>query len=240
VRTLAIICLLFDMFHVGVYLTLGAMFHFWIVMNLIIYTSALRLRESDFTLTMKICCVAATLFGSFFFYTNYLGWLDSGKLVSTSFVAVTRDGRQVPVPQGYFGIYSYSIAQAKMYIPDDSFRRRIAGNNHNLTEWRDATSCGPEIIHHQESDVSLDQILGFMRKTHQFMKDHPYIKQENLYYFYPQHMLPNPFIFTEFNRLKIDDIVAYKYVVESVCLSLDNGKLVRDVRKRNEYQANVE
>jgi hypothetical protein len=240
VRTLAIICLLFDIFHIGVYLTLGALFHFWIVMNLIIYTSALRLREEEFTPLMKACCIAATLFGSYFFYTNYLGWLDSGKVVSTNFVAETRDGREVPVPSGYFGIYSYSIAQAKMFIPDDSFRRRIAGNNHNLEEWHDAISCGPEILHAQSSDVSLAQVLGFIRRTDSFMRDHPYIKEYNLYYFYPQHMLPNPFVFTDFNRLKIDDIVAYKYVVDSVCLSLNNGKLVRDVRKRNEYEVRIE
>jgi hypothetical protein len=209
-------------------------------MNLIIYTSALRLREEEFTPLMKACCIAATLFGSYFFYTNYLGWLDSGKVVSTNFVAETRDGREVPVPSGYFGIYSYSIAQAKMFIPDDSFRRRIAGNNHNLEEWHDAISCGPEILHTQSSDVSLAQVLGFIRRTDSFMRDHPYIKEYNLYYFYPQHMLPNPFVFTDFNRLKIDDIVAYKYVVDSVCLSLNNGKLVRDVRKRNEYEVRIE
>ena len=240
VKLLALLCLLFDVFHVGVYLTLGAMFHFWIVMNLIIYASALRLREQDFTMPMKICCLAATLFGSFFFYTNQLGWLDSGKVVSTRFLAVTRDGQEVPVPEGYFGIYSYSIAQAKMYIPDGSFRRRIAGNNHNLTEWADARTCGPEVLDHQGSDVSLEQVLGFMRKTHDFMREHPYIKADNLYYFYPQHMLPNPFVFTAFNRLKIDDIVAYKYVVESACLSLADGKLVRDVRKRDEYEVPVQ
>jgi hypothetical protein len=240
VRTLAIVCLLFDVFHVGVYLTLGAMFHFWIVMNLIIYTSALRLKEAEFTPLMKICCIAATLFGSYFFYTNYLGWLDSGKMVSMSFFAETRDGHQVPIPSGYFGIYSYSIAQGRMFIPDNSFRLRIAGNNHNLTEWHDAISCGPEVLPHQDSDVRLAQVLGFIRKTDRFMRDHPYIKENNLYYFYPQHMLPNPFVFTEFNRLRIDDIVAYKYVVESVCLSLDNGKLVRGVRKQNQYEARIE
>jgi hypothetical protein len=240
VRTLAIICLLFDVFHVGVYLTLGAMFHFWIIMNLIIYASALRLREQEFTGMMKACCLATTIFGSLFFYTNHLGWLDSGKLVSLNFVAVTRDGREVRVPAGYFGIYSYSIAQAKMYIPDNSFRRRTAGNNHNLAEWHDATSCGPEILAHQDSEVSLDQVLGFIRRTHDFMKEYPFIKEYNLYYVYPQHMLPNPWVFTDFNRLNIDDIVAYKYVVDSVCLSLDNGKLVRNVRKRDEYEVRVD
>jgi hypothetical protein len=240
VRTLAIICLLFDVFHIGVYLTLGALFHFWIVMNLLIYTSALRLREAEFTPLMKVCCVATTLFGSFFFYTNYLGWLDSGKVVSTNFVAETRDGREVPIPSGYFGIYSYSIAQAKMFIPDDSFRRRVAGNNHDLKEWYDAIACGSEILHTQSSDVSLPQVLKFIRKTDRFMRDHPYIKAYNLYYFYPQHMLPNPFVFTDFNRLEINDIVAYKYVVDSACISLDNGKLVRDVRKRNEYEVRIE
>jgi hypothetical protein len=240
VRTLAILCLLFDAFHIGVYLTLGAMFHFWIIMNLIIYTSALRLKEREFTPLMKVCVMAATLFAGWFFYVNHLGWLDSAKLVSMNFVAVTRDGQDVRVPAGYFGIYSYSIAQGRLYVPDNSFRLRVAGNNHNLADWLDGTSCGPESLAHQKSDLTLDQVSGFIRRTHAFMKEHPFIKADNLYYLYPQHMLPNPFVFTEFNRLKIDDIVAYKYLVESVCLSLKDGKLVRDVRKRNEYEVPVD
>ena len=240
VRTLAILCLLFDAFHIGVYLTLGAMFHFWIIMNLIIYTSALRLKEREFTPLMKTCCIAATIFAGAFFYVNYLGWLDTGKVVSMNFTAVTRDGREVRVPAGYFGIYSYSVAQGRLYVPDNSFPVRVAGNTHNLADWEDGRTCGPETVAHQKSDLTLDQVLGFIRRTHAYMKEYPFIKENNLYYFYPQHMLPNPIVFTDFNRLKIDDIVAYKYVVESVCLSLEGGKLVRDVHKWNEYEVPVD
>jgi hypothetical protein len=239
VRTLALITLLFDMFHVGVYLTLGALFHFWIVMNLLIYTSAWRLPEKQFTPLMKICCIATVLFGSVLFYTNYLGWLDGGKLVSTRFFAETRDGREVWIPSAYFGIYSYNIAQGKMYIPDNHFRYRIGGNNHNLANWNDAISCGPEIVLHQNVGVHLPDVQSAVRRTDSFMRAHPSIKNYNLFYLYPHHMQPNPFVFREFNSLKIDDIVGYKYVTDSVCLSVANGRLVRDVRKRDEFEIPV-
>ena len=39
-KALMAFTLLFDIFHIGVYLTLGALFHFWILMNLIVYISA--------------------------------------------------------------------------------------------------------------------------------------------------------------------------------------------------------
>jgi hypothetical protein len=67
------------------------------------------------------------------------------------------------------------------------------------------------------------------------MRRHPIIKNDNLYYFYPHHMLPNPWVFTEFNRLGIEDIVAYKYEVDSVCLSLEDGRLVRDVKRASDF-----
>jgi hypothetical protein len=44
-------------------------------------------------------------------------------------------------------------------------------------------------------------------------------------------MVPNPFEYQAFNALKMSDIVAYDYRVDSVCLSLKDGKLQRDVRK---------
>ena len=76
VRWLLFFTLLFDVFHIGVYMTLGALFHFWIAVNLIVYTSAWRLKDNQITPMMKLVCIAATLFGHTIFYTNFLGWLD--------------------------------------------------------------------------------------------------------------------------------------------------------------------
>jgi hypothetical protein len=52
-------------------------------------------------------------------------------------------------------------------------------------------------------------------------------------------MQPNPGVFREFNRLSLDEIIGYKYVVESVCLTLRDGQLQRDVRKREEFSFDV-
>jgi hypothetical protein len=71
------------------------------------------------------------------------------------------------------------------------------------------------------------------------MTRYPAIKNQNLYYLYPHHMQPNPWVFTEFNNLRMEDIVGYKYVVDSVCLTLRDGALVRDVKKRAEFRFDV-
>ena len=239
VRWLLFFTLLFDIFHIGVYMTLGALFHFWIAVNLIIYTSAWRLKDNEITSMMKLVCVLTVLFGHTIFYTNWLGWLDGAKLASPQFYAMTKDGREVWVPQVYYGIYSYTIAQAATYVPEGHFNFRIGGNNLNLNDWHDATSCGPRVAETQTTGATLKDMENLVRDTHSFMVRHPYIKNDNLYYFYPHHMQPNPWVFREFNRLNIEDIVGYKYVVESVCLTLRDGQLVRDVKKRDEYRFDV-
>jgi hypothetical protein len=39
--------------------------------------------------------------------------------------------------------------------------------------------------------------------------------------------------------LSMNDIVGYHYVVDSVCLGLEDGKLTRDVRKTTDYTVDV-
>jgi hypothetical protein len=236
---LSIFCLLFDMFHIGVYLTLGALFFFWIAVNLIIVASAARVGRENFTPAMKVVMVLTTLFGYHAFYTNYLGWLDAAKLASPQFLAKTRDGREIPVPSNYFGIFSYTIAQTGMYIPDNHFMSRTGGNHEELESWKEARSCGPAIVEHQDTGVSLQSVEDLVHQTDRLMREHPAVKDLNLYYLYPHHMLPNPWMYTAFNGLKMDDIVGYEYVIDSVCLNLRDGKLVRDVRKRSIFPIDV-
>jgi hypothetical protein len=80
----------------------------------------------------------------------------------------------------------------------------------------------------QATGSTLGAVERLVRETHQFMQRHPAIKNYSLYYFYPHHMQPNPWVFTEFNRLRLEEIVGYKYVVESVCLTLEGGRLRQD------------
>ncbi|MGH6979594.1 MAG: hypothetical protein ACREFC_00155 [Stellaceae bacterium] len=239
-RLLMLFTVLFDLFHIAVYFTLGAFFFFWIAVNVLIYASARRIDDREFTPAMKLTALASVVLAHFVFYTNHLGWLDGAKLASPSVVAETRDGREVAVPAVYFGLLSYSIGQTATYIPDDHFPMRLGGNTYSQAEWHDAQSCGPEIRHHQDTGVGASAITRMVRETDAAMRLHPDVKNLNLYYFYPNHMPANPLMFTDFNRLKIDDIVGYRYRVESVCLGLHDGVLARDVRKRTDMPIDVE
>lgn len=239
-RVLMAMTLLYDLFHVGVYFTLGALFIFWIAVNLLICESARVLDKSvPFTRQMKLTLVVATFAGHYLFYTSHLGWLDGAKLASPSFVAETADGRMVPVPSVFFGIRSYSIAQTVMFAPDDHFPVRIGGNSYNQADWRDAQSCGPNTAPHQTTTTSFAAVVQMVRETDQAMRQEPAVKDDNLYYLYPHHMLANPLLFKEFNALSMDDIVRYHYVVDSVCLGLKDGRLTRDVRKTTDTPIDV-
>jgi hypothetical protein len=235
-RALSFFCLLFDVFHIGVYFTLGALFFFWIATNLFIVAAARTLPRSGFTPAMKVVMVVTVICGRFFFYTNHLGWLDGPKLASPRFFVETQDGRQILAPSTYFGIYSYMIGTGTMYIPENHFRARVGGNNHDLVTWHDATSCGPESLPRQDTGVTMEAVEKLVRETDRFFRAYPWVKNSNSFYAYPHHMLSNPWMYGEFNKLTMDDIVAYHYAVDSVCLALEEGKLVRDVRKRTDYR----
>jgi hypothetical protein len=235
-RALSFFCLLFDLFHLGVYFTLGALFLFWIAVNLFIVAAARALPPNGFTMAMKVTMVVTVVCGRFFFYTNYLGWLDGPKLASPRFFVETRDGEQILAPSTYFGIYSYMIGTGSLYVPENHFRLRVGGNNRDLASWHDAITCGSEILSHQDSPASLEAVKNLVHRTDRFFRANAWVKETNGFYAYPHHMLSNPWMYPEFNKLRMDDIVAYHYVVDSVCLGLAEGKLVRDVRKRTDYR----
>lgn len=238
-RVLMIFTLLFDLFHLAVYFTLGALFFFWIAVNVLIYLSVKNADDKILTPSMKIVGLVAIGAAHFLFYTSHLGWLDAAQLASPHFTAETREGRQVPVPSVYFGINSYSIAQTAMYIPGGHYPMRLGGNTYTPAEWRSAQRCTPDPRPRQDTGVTLPSIFNMVRQTDAAMRRDPSVKNLNLYYIYPHHMIANPFLFGPFNHLRINDIVRYHYIVDSVCLHLHDGHLVRDVRKSTDIPINV-
>jgi hypothetical protein len=234
-RVLLSFTVFFDLFHVVVWFTLGALFQYWVLVNILIFVSAQHLSVKRFTNSMRVVMALSVFIAPKFFYVNHLGWLDGAKLASPQILAHTRDGRTVSVPGPYFGLFSYNIAQGRLYAPDGAFPNWQAGNHKSLTTWHDAIICGPARAAKQKEYASLGAVRNMIERTDRFAREHPWYKGENTYYFYPHHMLPNPWRFREFNQLTIDDITGYTYRVDSVCLDLRNGVLHRDVRDRWDY-----
>jgi hypothetical protein len=229
-RILLALTIFYDIFHIGVYFTLGALFFFWILVNVLVFASAKHLPGKRLTMPMTVAMLLTIFFGGRFFYTNHLGWLDGAKLASTHFYAKTRDGRSVLIPGPFFGLYSYSIAQGRLFIPAGSFPLREGGNTRTLADWADAKTCGP-IVTTADSTTKLSSVQHIVNTTDMFARAHPWFKSWNAYYYYPSHMVANPFDFAEFNKLSMNDIVGYTYRVDSVCLALKGGHLQRNVVK---------
>jgi len=238
-RVLLALTVFYDLFHIGVYLTLGALFLFWIVVNLLVFVTAQKLPGRNLTNGMRVIMLLAIVFGDRYFYTNHLGWLDGAKIASPRFFAVDRDGNSALIPGPYFGIFAYDIAMGRLYLPNNAFPMRIGGNTVGLTDWRDAQECGPMRLGTQDTGVTLDAVRNLVLSTDRFAREHPWFKTWNTYYYYPHHMLANPFDFTAFNAMKVDDIVSYTYSVDSVCLGLKDGRLVRNVKDHWEYRIPV-
>jgi hypothetical protein len=230
-RTLLTFTIAFDLFHVVVYFTLGAIFQFWVFVNILVFASVLTIPKEKFTNAIRVVMFIFTIWGNYVFYTSHLGWLDGAKIAAPNVYAETKDGRRVLMPAVFFGIFSYTINQTQAYIPPGNFKQTHGGNHKNLADFYDAQVCGPKVMGEQKTGVSLQAMQNLIRNADRFMRDHPAVKNYNLYYLYPHHMLPNPPMFSEFNKLTMEDIVGYYYVVDSVCLSLKDGKLHRDIRK---------
>ena len=78
-----------------------------------------------------------------------------------------------------------------------------------------------------------------LRTVHHLMAGHPVVKDAVLFYMLPHHMFSNPFGYAAFNQLRMSDIAKYHYIVESVCLDLADGVLVRNVKHRSEFTIDV-
>ena len=198
------------MFHLGVYLTLGALFFFWIGPT---WSSSPRPAGSGlagFTPGHEDRDGLDHPARYHVFYTNYLGWLDAAKLASPQFLAKTRDGREIPVPSNYFGIFSYTIAQTGMYIPDNHFMSRTGGNHDELELWNEARSCGSLTVEHQDTGVSLQSVEDLVHQTDRLIRKHPAVKDLN------SSITSTPItccqirgLYTAFNKLRMDEIVGY-------------------------------
>lgn len=238
-RALILFTLAFDLMHLGIYGTLGAFFLLWIALNVIILISLSRMTDQEFTRDIKITAMVTAILGYLSFSTAELGWLDGVKVVRTVFYARTEDGRQVPVPPAMFGLASYKLAHATLDLPPGHFKVRYGGNVNTRREWEDANTCGPAVVERRQTFTPVDRVERLVRDAHRNLSDHPWIKQMGLFYAYPHHLPTNPTQYPAFNRLDMEDVRGYSYVVESACLYVTNGRLTEKVVKRSEVPLDV-
>ena len=230
--------LAFDLMHLAIYFSLGAFFFLWIALNIVILLSLKAMSDSELTPAVKITAILCAILGYLSFYQAGLGWLDGKKVVRPMVYAQLENGRSVLVPPATFGLYAYQMAHGDPYIPDNHFQLR-AGGNATISDWDDASTCGPVIVEKQTFVRSLDEIEAMVRAADSFYRRHPWIKEFGLYYLYPHHSPSNPAFFKGYDEIEMADIRGYTYVVESSCIGVRDGRLDNDVRVRSEFEFGV-
>ena len=242
VRYLLILAMFFEVFHIAVFFTIAALFWTWIGFNMIVVMCCSRLREEEFTPAMKTAAFVSVFLAPLFFDIPRLGWLDTRSVVSEYFTVETADGRTAQVPTAYFMTpSSYTAGHAAMFVPPGHFAWTISGTQSTLHNMREANACAlPKVDSEQNIGPNLSAIAMLVKNTHVFMTTYPFMKNAGLFYLLPHHMFSDPFYYREFNHISVRDIVRYRYVVDSVCLSLKDGVLARDVQKRSEYPIDVQ
>lgn len=237
-RWLIWITIAYDVFHISVYLALGLLFWKWIALNTIILTTLLAVKDEQWDKAARLTCLACVLLGAAFFRTATLAWYDTPGFTSVYFEAALKNGERVRIPNAYFLSSSYQVSQGRLWWPGGvgHFNHSIWGSVLHYDDALSGRTCAPpsrttpaEPLYGPPSAVG-HFIQAQHRKVLQRIDDQGRFN----YYLLPHHHVPSPFVADPFYRVDKRDIATYFIVNDSVCLSLDHGRLKRRVIKRDE------
>jgi len=234
-RWLLAATLLFDAFHLLVFALFGLIFWKWIALNLIITGAIALTPDWAWSRSARAVCVGFVLAGMLFFKTATLAWYDAPGFASVFFEAETRDGRRLRAPNAFFDMASYQVSQGRLYFPADGghFRGNIWGSVLHWEELQAARACRPPAAPGPELYGPLERVGAYVAAQHEAALQRP---SGFDYRWRLHHHMPNPWLPDAFRRLDKREVRAYYFVVESVCLRLEEGRLQRRVLRRSEYR----
>ena len=231
-----LLTVVYDVFHIVVYVTFGLIFWKWIALNAIVLATLATVPDVWWTRSVKLAAAASVLVGAIFFKTATLAWYDSPGFMSVFFEVELESGERVRVPPAFFHSASYQASQARYYAPPtlDHFNFAIWGSVLHHADVTAGRECKiPERTAPTEARYGpLETLSSYVARHHEkaaaranpdgYYRVGPYI----------HHHMPTPFLKTAFADVRIRDVKAYHYVAESVCLGLENGRLTRDLKAR--------
>ncbi|MEM9168283.1 MAG: hypothetical protein AAGC56_01415 [Pseudomonadota bacterium] len=228
----------YDLFHVIVYVTFGLIFWKWIALNAIVLATLTAVPDAMWTRSVRYVALASVLAGAVFFKTATLAWYDSPGFMSVYFEAEMQDGERVRLPPAFFHSASYQISQARLYAPpaEGHFNFAIWGSVLRYADVKAGRECrAPERDGPPEARYGpVEAVRAYIAEHHKkVLRD---ARPDGTYKVGPyiHHHMPSPFITPRSAQIQVRDIAAYRWIVESVCLGLENGRLTRDVLQRTE------
>ncbi len=232
-RLLLILLIIFDVMHLSIALAAGANFWPWIILNLAIASIVARKDYRQPAWPTAVGCSLFILASIHLVSVAYLGWYDTGANNKEFVLAEDRSGKRYYVSPNFFTFYSYPFAHMDYGVPDPQTAFAVGhpnGGAYSFKAMEDDRRCDVPALTAGNSEIPAPDpglgpfIINYMalalrieRRTGLFP-----------YNVYPHHFYERWTLMAPFNALEKDQIAAYIYRRESVCLSIVNG----DVRRR--------
>lgn len=230
IRWAIIVTIVYDIFHIGIYVFTGIFFWKFILLNLSIVAALAPIRNTLLTGPQRLALAVAVLVSPLIFHiAPSFAWLDSRSMNQVHFYAVTDDGSELEVPSNYFLPLSVTVAQQRLVWPrrgpfptwtwgttreQDIMERGLA------CDWDHSGDSVPEAAYH----LSKVQIVDLMSRYHKLILHNVDSDGRIAYNRYPHHIFSLPWRDQEFNALDKRRIVAYRYLNEAICLEFADGK----------------
>lgn len=236
-RWLIVATLALDAFHILVWATLGLFFWKWIALNAIIVATLAAVREDEWNRVARWTAFAFVVAGVGLFRVATLAWYETPGFASPYFVATMDDGRRYRIPNAAFLSSSYQVSQGRLWWPGGAghFNPSIWGSVLRHEDAVAGRTCTPprRTAPAEPAWGPPRALAGFVRAYHRQTLGRLDGDGHLGYYRVPHHHVPSPFVADPYWQLDKRRVAAYSLVVDSVCLSLDHGRLARRVIARD-------
>ncbi len=223
---------IFDIFHILVFLFTGIFFWKWIVINsALLFVVSKYIKSfpiSRFSLLLVPMLMVAAMAS---FHLQKLAWADTNYSMVLKTEALLDDGTVVRVPSNHFLTYSFNFSGPWHLHRDESFYSYyppfVWGGVFDMDKFNHAKdTCGqfpsesllpltgerPEVTF----NTKFDALVRRQHKVVSQYQDMPYLVD-----FFPHHVWSIPGYFHDYYRVNLDHIRGYRFTVTESCLYPD-------------------
>lgn len=241
IRWMIALTILFDIFHVAIFVLTGIFFWKWVILNLSIVVGLRYFPQEKIQKTAVATGIVCMLSAPYVFFTAKLGWFDTRSPVISYVEAITKSNEYIRVPSNYFLMSSITFAQNRVIRPlIGHFQTGGFGIARSYTLMQEANACQLSApAPHMITRTAMRRLQVFLEKHHKFILSRVDTRGYYNYDVYPHHIWSNPWEFSAFNALDKRDIIGYRIVAESACLDFKEGRFSKTIKYRSTQEINL-
>ena len=220
----AVLTLVFDAWHLGVFVTTGIFFWKWILLNAG-FVAAFRLAPRSPTLLARMAGCVLCIIAPSAFHTFPAGWYDSFHLNRLSVYAETLDGTSVRVPPAFFLHYSFGAVADVFWAPgvtQSLYPTGTYGTTFRYGDAMESSACAPRTAAAAMPGPAVNPRIGtLVQALHAdalaHADPHSGAPAAWRYWLYPFHIVTNLPAFTGFWGVDLRSVQSYRFDIDMVC-----------------------